>query len=375
MAIKFGLWRVDGTQIKQLPPETIESEKHLEEIIEARVQILGLGDLFVVGRQVITDFGKLIDLLAMDGQGDLYIVELKKGRTPREVVAQALEYGFWVKELSFEAISELYAKHHQGEDFDSGFTSHFEADLPEAVNTSHHLVVVASRIDTSTEQIVEYVRDYGVPINVLFFEYFRDDEREYLARGWLADLESEVPSPTGKKQAPWSGQDFYVAIGGKGVTEDKKWRNWEDMRSYGFVSSGHGHKYHKALSNLYEGARIWAYIPGSGYVGVGDVTESAVPVHQFEVDVDGERMPIMNAPLKATNMDHDAQDKDLAESLVRVDWKRTQPQAEAFQEKGMFASPNVVAKLRHPFTLQRLREVFDPDGDFAKPSLKPVTLK
>jgi hypothetical protein len=28
---------------------------------------------------------------------------------------------------------------------------------------------------------VEYVRGYGVPINVLFFEYLMDEEREYLA--------------------------------------------------------------------------------------------------------------------------------------------------------------------------------------------------
>ncbi len=161
MPVKFGLWRVDGTQVQHVPSTVIASEERLEEIIEARIDILGLGNLFQIGRQVITDYGKRIDILAIDGQGDIHIVELKKDRTPREVVAQSLEYGFWVQDLSFEAIRELYAKHHQGDDFDSAFTSHFEADLPEALNTSHHLVVVATGMDTSTEQIVEYVRGYG----------------------------------------------------------------------------------------------------------------------------------------------------------------------------------------------------------------------
>jgi hypothetical protein len=122
MPVKFGLWRVDGTQVQQVPPTAIASEERLEQIIEARLDILGLGNLFKVGRQVITDYGKRIDILAIDGQGDLHIVELKKDRTPREVVAQSLEYGFWVQDLSFEAIRELYAKHHQGDDFDSAFT-------------------------------------------------------------------------------------------------------------------------------------------------------------------------------------------------------------------------------------------------------------
>jgi hypothetical protein len=83
MPVKFGVWRVDGTQVRQLPPSLITSEERLEEIIEARIDILGLGNLFKMGRQVITDFNKRIDLLAMDGQGDLYVIELKKDRTPR----------------------------------------------------------------------------------------------------------------------------------------------------------------------------------------------------------------------------------------------------------------------------------------------------
>jgi hypothetical protein len=121
--------------------------------------------------------------------------------------------------------------------FDSAFTGHFEADLPEAINTSHHSVVVATGMDVSTEQIVEYVRRYSVPINVLFFEYLTDDGREYLARSWLGDPELEVSGGASvKKQAPWNGIDFFVAVG------ESEHRNWDDMRRYGFVSAGRGDK-------------------------------------------------------------------------------------------------------------------------------------
>lgn len=353
MPVKFGLWRVDGAEVRQVSPGVIASEERLEDIIEVRIEILGLGSLFVIGRQVITDFGKRIDLLAVDGQGDLYVVELKKDRTPRDVVAQSLEYGFWTQRLSLEAVRELYAKHHQGDDFDSAFTSHFEADLPEAINTAHHLIVVATGMDVSTEQIVDYVRGYGVPVSVLFFEYLQEGDRSYLARSWLTDPEVDVSSgSSGKKQASWNGVDFFVAVG------ENQHRNWDDMRRYGFVSAGHGDKYRKAMDNLLEGARVWAAIPGTGYVGVGEVVASAVAVNDFEVVVDGVPTPILAAPLKAANMGEDADDPEQSEYLVRVRWLDTRSRERALWEKGMFANQNVVAKLRQPFTLQRLSEFF-----------------
>jgi hypothetical protein len=272
-----------------------------------------------------------------------------------------LEYGFWVQDLSFEAIRELYAKHHDDEDFDSAFTDHFEAEIPEAVNTSHHLVVVATGLDASTEQIIEYVRGHEVPINVLFFEYFDDDGREYLARSWFADPELEAPNKSGaKKQHPWSGIDYYVAVG------DGEERSWEDMRRYGFVSAGHGDKYRNAMMTLSAGDRVWAAIPSSwakggahGYVGVGTVIAGALPVTSFDVVVDGAKTNILEAPLSATNMGSEAHDLDQCEYLVAVDWIDTRPKGEAFWEKGMFANQNVVAKLRHPFTLELLADTFD----------------
>jgi len=366
MPVKFGLWRVDGRSVEQVPISGIASEERLEDILEMKIEILGLGRLFQIGRQITTTFGKRIDLLAIDEQGDLYVIELKKDRTPRDVVAQTLEYGYWVQDLSFAAIRELYAKHQGGEDFDSAFTSHFEADIPEAVNTAHRLLVVATGMDASTEQIVEYVRGYGVPIDVLFFEYLADDGREYLARSWLTNPELESSSGSGgKKQAPWNGVDFFVAVG------ESDERNWDDMVRYGFVSAGHGEKYRKVMENLFEGARVWAAIPKSraiggayGYVGVGTVVAAAVGVKDFEVEVDGTSVTILDAPdLKAPNMGWEADDPEQCEYLARVEWIETRPREDAVWEKGMFANQNVVAKLRQPFTLQRLNELFDTGSE------------
>ena len=74
-------------------------------------------------------------------------------------------------------------------------------------------------------------------------------------------------------------------------------------------------------------------------------------------------MPILKADLKAPNMEEEADDPEQSEYLARVRWLYTRSREQAVWEKGMFANQNVVAKLRQPFTLQRLAEVFRVPAD------------
>ncbi len=53
----------------------------------------------LIGRQEVTGFGR-IDLLAITPYGALVLIEHKCNRTPREVVAQALDYASWVEKLT-----------------------------------------------------------------------------------------------------------------------------------------------------------------------------------------------------------------------------------------------------------------------------------
>jgi RecB family endonuclease NucS len=107
MPLEFGLWRVDDKPVRVSTPR-MPLESRLEEMIEAEPDILGR-PLLLIGRQVPTDHGKFIDLLGLDAEGGLHVLELKRDRTPREVVAQVLDYGSWVQHLTNEQIREIYA--------------------------------------------------------------------------------------------------------------------------------------------------------------------------------------------------------------------------------------------------------------------------
>jgi RecB family endonuclease NucS len=49
----------------------------------------------ILGRQVHTEHDGYIDILGLNKDGDLVIVELKRNKTPRDVIAQCLDYASW----------------------------------------------------------------------------------------------------------------------------------------------------------------------------------------------------------------------------------------------------------------------------------------
>ena len=104
----MNLWRIEEDRPRPLAGAGIGEEKRLESIIADDVKILGLGQLMLLGRQVATDYGARIDLLALDEEGTLYVIELKRARTPREVVAQVLDYGSWVRGVSAENLARIF---------------------------------------------------------------------------------------------------------------------------------------------------------------------------------------------------------------------------------------------------------------------------
>ncbi len=358
MPIEVGIWRL-GVKPEKVSASVIDSELMLEDALAKDLSILST-QLMLVGRQIVTSYGKFIDILAMDVSGNLSIIELKKNRTPREVVAQLIDYASWVQSLSYEDIAAIYAEKNFGKKLEEGFDDAFGASLPEQINQSHELIVVASELDPSTERIINYLTDnYGVPINAVFFRFFRDDGRDYLARTWLiAPEEAErktSKSKVKKGSEAWNGRDFYVSLG------EGEHRTWDDCRKYGFISGGQGKWYSQTLKLLFPGSRVFVNIPKTGYVGVGTVKESAVPFKDFKVSLDGNEIPILDAPLVAPNMRENADDLDLSEYLVRVEWLKAVPRNEAFWEKGLFAIQHTACRLTSSFTIERLSQHFGLD--------------
>jgi hypothetical protein len=58
-------------------------------------------------------------------------------------------------------------------------------------------------------------------------------------------------------------------------------------------------------------------------------------------------------------MGENADNLDLCEYLVRVEWIKTVPRDQAYWERGMFAIQHTVCRLRNRFTIEHLAKHFE----------------
>jgi hypothetical protein len=357
MAINQAIWNIDNNKPTLVQEINLKKEEILENLIQADPNILS-EDWLIIGRQVRTEFGKEIDFLAIDRNGNIIIVELKKDRTPREVVAQGLDYASWVKKIGSTTIAEifslyLYKYKLPKESLSDAYKNKFNFPLDEEnINQGHQIVIVCSELDPATERIVTYLNESDIPINVVFFKVFEDKGNKYLSRVWFIEpQETEENTVKQGEKVPWNGE-YYVSFG------DGASRKWEDAMKFGFISAGGGKWYSKTLNKLDLGNRIWVNIPGTGFVGVGKVIGKPAAADKLVIKYNGKDTEFNELPTKIKYFDKTIKD-DLKEYLVPVEWIKCVPKEEAVSEFGFFGNQNSVAEPKSKkweFTIKTLKE-------------------
>lgn len=336
MPIQQAIWKV-GEKPIALTQSSLKDEKTLENMIEADPSILA-EEWLIIGRQVQTAHGGFIDLLAIAPDGSLVVIELKRNKTSREVVAQAIDYASWVQTLEADEISRIFSTYKKGENLSDAFKDRFRSVLlEENLNRSHQIVVIAAELDSSTQRIINYLSERNLAINALFFEVFSSENDQFLVRRWFVDPAITQINTSGadKDKEPWNGE-FYVSWG-EGET-----RSWEDARKYGFICAGGGAWYSRTLNMLSPGDRVWVRIPRLGYVGVGMVTADAQSTSDFNLVVSGKSLNVLDV-VAGANYSKDESEED-QEFFVKVDWIKTVDIKDAYDELGFFGNQNSVCR-------------------------------
>jgi hypothetical protein len=225
------LWKLmsERNSLQEVSQQKLDLEVRLHKWLEEDISIIS-NNLLVIGSEVRTAYGKFIDLLCINSTGDLVIVELKKDKTPWNVIAQTLDYASWVKDLSGEEIDNIAKSYFllkgKSTTLENEFANRFGQSLPEVLNASHGMLIVASSINDGTERIITYLsQSYGVDVNAITFQYFKQDNGdEMLARVFLLEptaVEQANKQSKGSKKRPnLSEGDIEELLSGKGELLD-----------------------------------------------------------------------------------------------------------------------------------------------------------
>lgn len=196
------MWEINDN-ISEIPKSSLDYEDRLEKWLINDISVLS-NDLAIIGNQVTTPYGKKIDILAINSEGELIVIELKRDRTYREVISQVLDYATWVKDITYDEINRILSLHGIGKYtlIDELFTTNFNKDFEEIdFNSDHKMLIVGSEIDDSTIRIIKYLSQepFNVNINAVNFNYFKNNNgKEYLAQSFILPESSLVTESKNK---------------------------------------------------------------------------------------------------------------------------------------------------------------------------------
>ncbi len=168
--------------------ENDKSEKSIEEIIELNPNLITGDKLFIIGRQVHTDSGKILDLLAVDRQGNLVVIELKKGYAPRDIVAQILDYSSWLSELSERRIEDIAKQYISATgikytNFHDAFKKYYSSSECPEIGGKNRVrnILMAKEFSDEVVTPAKYLTGYDLSIYCVAFEFFKKENENFIS--------------------------------------------------------------------------------------------------------------------------------------------------------------------------------------------------
>lgn len=204
MGTEIKTWEIiDG---KLIPKKTTLAEndrkeaEHLENWIKTKPEILG-SDILIIGEQVYTKSGPL-DFLGIDNKGNLVIVELKRDKLARVVLAQAIDYASDLSTWDIDKISEVCMSY-TGNSLEDHISANFENieidDL--TINQTQRLLLVGFSIEESLNRMIEWLStNFDMSINAIILNYVKTSNGDELLSRTVTIPEEVAKEKTGKKK-------------------------------------------------------------------------------------------------------------------------------------------------------------------------------
>lgn len=204
MATEIKTWEIVNGQLNSIETTLADNNRkekeHLEKWIKTNPKILG-DNIQIIGEQVRTKSGPL-DYLGIDNSGNTVIIELKRERLPREVIAQAIDYASDIAGWEIDKLSETCLQH-TGQSLEDIIIENFEnVELEDlAVNLNQRILLVGFGIEESLNRMIDWLSSkYDLSINAIILQYVKTSSgNELLSRTVIIPEEVDKEKSNKKK--------------------------------------------------------------------------------------------------------------------------------------------------------------------------------
>ena len=175
------VYRIDTDSLDRVEETEIESEEKLEEhLTQAEGAKIGGVEILYVDQQGSPGEGGIFDIVGVDYQGNIIVIELKRDRTPRDIVAQALEYAASIRAEEYEHLNERYQEFASVDDptLRDKHTEFFEREDPlseREFNTDQRLLLVGREFTDLSLDMADFMREHSIDVICVTYSTFSDN--------------------------------------------------------------------------------------------------------------------------------------------------------------------------------------------------------
>lgn len=204
MAIEIKTWEIINGELTEITTTLAENGRKekddLERWLKTNPKILG-EDILIIGEQVWTKSGPL-DYIGIDNNGNLVIIELKRDKLAREVLAQIIDYASDVASWDIDKLNEICLKY-SNNSLEDYLTDNFEnIEIDElTINNAQRLLLVGFSIDESLSRMIEWLSSkYDLAINAIVLNYVKTSSGNELLSKTVIIPEEVEKEKTNKKK-------------------------------------------------------------------------------------------------------------------------------------------------------------------------------
>ena len=191
------LYRWGANNLDPVSPTTFEAESiqeaELRRLLRDQPEVLEEG-LFIVAEEFSNwkESGRSIDLLALDSEGNLAVIELKRTQTGDHSELQAIRYAAMVSNLKPEDVIEAHRKYLDVEqqEAERRIRDHLSNTETGEIETQRPRIILASAgFSTELTTSVLWLRDGGMDISCVKLQLYQSGD------GLLLDTSQVIPLP------------------------------------------------------------------------------------------------------------------------------------------------------------------------------------